>query len=199
MIRINLLPLRAERKTEDTRRMVSIYVLVVSLVLLILGWWHISGMRQASYLAGQVASNKAEIARYTKLSEEIKALQVQKAALENKLKVIQDLEKSKTGPVHMLDELASRLPVQRLWLTSLEQHSRSLKITGEALDNESIATYMRELGASDYISGVDLVSVEQKERDGVKLMDFSLTCVLSLTGSAPKPAEPEAGRRMAQR
>ena len=199
MIRINLLPLRAERKKEDTRRMVSIYVLVVSLVLLVLGWWHISGMRQVSSLAGQVASNKAEIARYTKLSEEIKTLQAQKAALENKLKVIQNLEKSKTGPVHMLDELASRLPVQRLWLTSLEQHSQSLKITGEALDNESIATYMRELGASDYITGVDLVSVEQKERDGVKLMDFSLTCALSLTGGAPKPAEPEPGRRMAQR
>jgi type IV pilus assembly protein PilN len=204
MIRINLLPLRAERKKEDARRIVSVYVLSVALVLLAMGSWHLTGMRKVSRLDAQVATNKKEIAHFTKLAEKIKVFQEQKAALEAKLGVIQSLEKSKSGPVHLLDEVASRLPAQRLWLTSLEQVSQTLTLKGEALDNESIAVYMRQLAGSNYIKNVDLLGAEQKEReDGTKVMEFSIVCNISLTGeseTAPAaPGQAKPNQRIAQR
>jgi type IV pilus assembly protein PilN len=170
--------------------------------LLLMGWSHIAGVRKVARLEQQVTANHGEIVRYKLLAEQIKTLQAKKEALEAKLGVIQTLEKSKTGPVHILDELATRLPVQRLWLTGLDQKGDVLTVKGEALDNESIAIYMRQLGASHYIKGVDLMGAEQKERGGVKVMEFSVTCLLSLTGEgAPKekqaPAQPGPGQSAA--
>jgi len=188
MIRINLLPLRAERRKEDARRLLSCYLLTVTLVLLAMAWWHISGMRQVSRLEVDLAKNKADTARYTREAEQMKVLKAQKAVLDNKLSVINTLEKSKTGPVHVLDELATRLPAQRLWLTKMEQTASTLKLEGQALDNESIAIYMRQLGASNYIRNVDLVSAEQKDAGGAKVMAFVITCQVNLTGEAAPPA-----------
>lgn len=209
MIRINLLPLRAERKKEDARRLVSTYILTVGLVLLVMGWWHVAGMRKVARLETQLATNKREVAHFTQVAEQIKVLEAQKAEIDGKLEVIRTLEKSKTGPVHLLDEVAARLPAQRLWLTSLEQAAATLTLKGEALDNESIAAYMRQLAESSYVANVDLLSAEQKERDGAKVMAFSLTCQVSMTGEArrapaqAKPGQPSqagtAGQRMAQR
>jgi type IV pilus assembly protein PilN len=187
MIRINLLPLRAERKKEETRQLVSTYILVMTCVLLILAWVQISRMRQISHLDAQLQTNRSEIDRYKLLADQLKKLQAQRAAIEAKLNVINSLEKSKAGPVHLLDELASRIPAQRLWLTSLDQNAANLTLKGEAMDNESIAIYMRQLGGSPYVKGVDLVSAEQKDHGGVKVMEFIVTCQLSMPG-APEPA-----------
>lgn len=187
MIRINLLPLRAERKKEETRQLVSTYILVMICVLLVLAWVQIARMRQISHLQTQIETNRSEIDRYKLLAEQLKKLQAQRAAIEAKLGVINSLEKSKTGSVHLLDELASRIPPQRLWLTSLDQAAANLTLKGEALDNESIAVYMRQLGVCPYVKGVDLVSAEQKDHGGVKVMEFTITCQLSMPG-APEPA-----------
>jgi type IV pilus assembly protein PilN len=199
MIRINLLPLRAERKKEDARRLISVYVLSVSLVLIGMVAWYLSGRQQVSRLEDELAKNKSEIAHYTELAKQIDQYKAQKAALDAKLGVITDLERSKTGPVHLLDELATRLPVQRLWLTSLEQRGSGMTLKGQALDNESIANFMRQLEASDYISNVDLQGVEQKENGGSKLMEFSLACTVSMTGATPPAPAPKPGLRMAQK
>ncbi|MFH0810676.1 MAG: PilN domain-containing protein [Pseudomonadota bacterium] len=196
MIRINLLPLRAERKKEEAKYAVSVFCLVVLLIVVGLGALHYRSARKVATLKQMVAEKEAKIAHYKALSEEIKILKAQKAALDSKLDFIKTLEMQKTGPVHLLDELASRLPMQRLWLTGLTQTPQTLELNGEALDNEAIADYMRQLDGSDYLTSVDLVSAEQASRNDIKIMKFSIICKLSFDkkNTAPEAAQPTAGK-----
>ena len=55
-----------------------------------------------------------------------------------KLEVIDRLERSRSGPVHMLDELALHAP-DRLWLTGLDAKNGQVEVKGMSLDNELVA------------------------------------------------------------
>jgi type IV pilus assembly protein PilN len=192
MIRINLLPLRAERKKEDVRKMVTTYGAVVLGALLLLGYFHIAGSRKVSRLEAQLVQNESEIVRFKVLAEQIKVLEAQNKAVEQKLAVIEALDANRNALVHLLDELATQLPAGRLWLTELEQNQANLTIKGQAVDNESVAHYMRSLEATEYLKNVDLLGSEQKEFEGTKIKEFTLTCQLAV-GGPPPSLEPEPG------
>ena len=85
-----------------------------------------------------------------------------KAELEQKLRVIDGLEAARTGPVRILDELAIHTP-DRLWLKTLETRGRALRLSGESIDNDLVAAFLRALGSSPSFESVDLESTEQEK------------------------------------
>ena len=58
------------------------------------------------------------------------------------------------------------------------------RIDGKAIDNQTIAGFMRELEQSDYVKTVDLGETRQSDERGAKIKAFSLSAVVQYAGGA---------------
>jgi type IV pilus assembly protein PilN len=178
MIRINLLPFRAARKKENIRRQLMVYGLSVVLLLAVMGWIFIYLTGTLSGLKKDEQNKQKELKTYEATIKKIADLEKKIKEIKAKLAVIQELEKNKTGPVHLLDEIAMAVPKEKLWLSSMKETRGSLTLTGTAMDNETVALFMTNLEKSDYVSGVDLQSAKLRTIPDYKLnvADFVLEC-----------------------
>ncbi|MFH1137077.1 MAG: PilN domain-containing protein [Pseudomonadota bacterium] len=192
MIRINLLPIRAFRKKENIRRQVSIYVLTVLFSLGLMGYFLTSLGRTVDDLTGEKEALVAQEAELKKKVKEVNDLKKESEELSQKVLVISGLEKSRRGPVKLLDEISLRTPRDRVWLESLE-HGKNrpdqINLTGTAVDNESLALFMSNLEQSGLFSGVGLVRSQSKGVKGLNLKQFSIQCTLKGAGGETKPAD----------
>jgi Tfp pilus assembly protein PilN len=75
-----------------------------------------------------------------------------------------------------MDELSTIIP-DKAWLTSLSNKGDSMVIEGQAVDNTTIATFMKQLQASKHFDNVTLVLSQQ---EGGK-QKFSITCTIKLS------------------
>ncbi|MBP1697784.1 MAG: pilN [Deltaproteobacteria bacterium] len=178
MIRINLLPFRAARKKENIRRQLMIYGLSVVCLLSLMGWSFIHLTTTLSDLKIEEENKQKELKTYEATIRKIADLEKKIKEIRAKLEVIRELERNKTGPVHLLDEIAMAVPKEKLWLSSMKETKGSLTLTGTAMDNETVALFMTNLEKSDYISDVDLQSAKLREIKEYKLnvSDFALEC-----------------------
>ena len=196
MIRINLLPFRAARKKENIRRQLMIYGLSVVFLFCIMGWGFIHLTTTLSDLKVEEKRIQDDLKSYEQTIKRITELEKKIKEIRAKLEVIRELEKNKTGPVHLLDEIAMAVPREKLWLSSMKESKGTLTLTGTAMDNETIALFMTNLEKSDYISGVDLQSAKLKTIPDQKLnvADFVMECK---TYAYKEKVAPPAGKAAA--
>ena len=178
MIKINLLPFRAARKKENIRRQISIYVLSVVFLAVILGYYFLDLNKKISVLEAKKAEKQKELATYAKTTKLIAELKKKIAEVQKKLNVIKDLEKKKTGPVLLLDEIATAVPKDKLWLKSFSERKGTLTLTGSAMDNDTVALFMTNLEKAEHVTSVDLQSTTLRNLPKYKLnvSDFVLSC-----------------------
>lgn len=132
-------------------------------------------------LKSESAKLEGQLARLQETTKEVKDLDKKKAELNDKLVVIATLKRNKVGPVRILDDLNLALP-ERAWILEVKEGGGNLRISGFALDSQTIASFMKDLGASDYFTGVELVETKIVDRKGVKIRDFSLDAKVSYAG-----------------
>lgn len=176
MIRINLLPVRAARKKEATQRYLIFFGVGLVLVLLVCVVLYVSKRGEIKNLQQENEDLVEEIDNLKLIIPEVEELEKTKQALEKKKQIIAQLRASKMGPVHMLDELATRIP-EKLWLDSLSQDGNKVALKGNALNNEVIATFMSNLEQSPYFGSVYLVTIKapRKSKTNTKLKEFEIT------------------------
>lgn len=197
MIKINLLPFRAARKKENIRRQISIYALIVIFVLVVTGYYFLTLSREISRLETEKAQKKKELATYAQTTKKIKALRIKIKKIKGKLNVIQDLEKKKTGPVLLLDEIATAVPRDRVWLSSLSERAGILTLKGTARDNDTVALFMTNLEKKKHINSVDLSSAQLRELKAhqMNVTDFVITCKTYAYKEKAKPKPAKSKRK----
>jgi len=175
MVTINLLPIKSELR----KRAIIQHALVGGIALVVLlgsiASIQISMQAKRDNLNQQIADSKVELARLTKEAQQIEEFKKQKEDLERKLKIISDLNAQKSGPVEVLDQLSLMVP-EKAWLTSVNNSGASLVIEGVAVDNPTIAHFMKSLQSSQYFKEVELV-LSQQEGGNQK---FVIKCKISL-------------------
>jgi len=179
MIEINLLPVRAARRRESLRFQLSIAVLVLFFVVIIIAYLNVSANNRERRVDKEMKLVQERLAELEKIVGEIDKLKQERAKLEQKRAVIRDLDRGRLRAASILDELSQRTP-EKVWIESLDKSGKSLKISGVALDNETIANFMTTLERSKYFGGVELEASEQIDRGGMKLKKFSLHCSSAL-------------------
>lgn len=179
MIEINLLPVRAARRRESLRFQVSIAVLVLFFVVIIIAYLNVSANNRERRVDKEMKLVQERLAELEKIVGEIDKLKEERAKLEQKRAVIRDLDRGRLRAAYILGELSQRTP-EKVWIESLDKSGKSLKISGVALDNETIANFMTTLERSKYFGGVELEASEQIDRGGMKLKKFSLHCSTAL-------------------
>jgi type IV pilus assembly protein PilN len=131
---------------------------------------------------GSIRSLEADVAEAKKESEalapqiaRIKQLQREREQLDQRLDVITQLDEDRYFRVHLMSEIARRMP-ENCWLTGLREVSPTeFEIEGITFSNFVVADFLRDLQASDYYHGLDLVSIERGSIEDVTVLDFVIS------------------------
>jgi len=144
MIKINLLPIKATRKREYVKQQLILAVVLLLGAVVGCYMWYSSVNGKIQDKKKEIVSAKQQIEQYKKAIGEVEKYKGLEAALNQKLTIINSLEKGKTGPVRVLDHLSQIIPKQ-VWLTEWSEKSGSVKVAGEALTNKHVAQFITAL------------------------------------------------------
>jgi type IV pilus assembly protein PilN len=165
MIRINLLSV--ERKAGKRAAAVPFKagqlltigcsgILVVAALLV--GWRYWMLQQQSAQIDAEIANAAQESVRLRGIILQVQQFEQQKAQLQQRVMLIEQLRKSQTGPVHILDQISRALPPM-LWLTELKQNDDTVLIDGRCLAVTSLTDFVTSLEESGYFKkSIDIVS-----------------------------------------
>ena len=182
MAHINLLPWReAERKRKQQEFLTLLaFTVVLAAIVVFFVRVHVNGMIEYQQSRNTFLEN--EIKLLEKKAEEIKELEATKKALLDRMEIIQQLQAARPGVVHLFDEMVTTLP-EGLYLTSLKQRNGTVSLDGRAESKARVATYMRNLEASEWLKNPQLTVIEVKETDTMRASDFSLSVEQTTPGA----------------
>ena len=184
MIRINLLPVK-ELKAEVVRRC-ELMIGGVSLALtgvLILGVYAYQ-WRQVSTVEKELDELRKELQVLNVKAKDVTELQRKIKEFEGKNKVIDDINKKKSGPVRVMESLAVATP-SALWLTEFKEIGGNLTITGVAVDNQTIAEFLKALASYAYFNNTELVETTQNQQAGLPPRRFLIKSRLNYQPNVP--------------
>mgnify|MGYP000225825079 FL=1 len=202
MIRINLLPFRAARKKENIRRQVSVFFLCLLLVMVVLVWVHFYLGTKQTHLTTSVSDTKKELALYKQKNAEISEIRKKLKDLEMRQNVIEDLEKQRFEPVHIMEELTDKIVPERMWLTRLNIGGSQMDIDGIALDNKTVADFIDNLEeisklnerSSHMYEKVRLNKLQQEEIRSLNMKKFEISA-LKMVKTPEKPNDKKNKRK----
>lgn len=173
MAHINLLPWREEKRAAKQKRFVTALVAAVAVTALaVAGVWY----GYSSAIDHQNSRNdrlRAEIVELDKKITEIRELEKLKSQLLARMEVVENLQASRSAPVHFFNEIAKTLP-EGIYLASVSMSGQNLTIVGEAQSNARVSAYMRALEASPWFESPELVVIKTKATGTVRSSNFTL-------------------------
>lgn len=172
MVSINLLPWREEERLRRQNEFVAMLVAGLIVAALVALGIH-------SFIESLIQTQNG---RNFFLEEEIKKLEVQikeiddlekkQSNLLSRMDVIQNLQESRPGAVHLFDELVNTTP-EGLYLTKITQKGRALTIEGRAQSNARVSALMRSIDASKWIQSAALEIIENREQSKTTNLTYS--------------------------
>jgi len=195
MIRINLLAAERESKKKKAtfqsgQKMTVACSLVLLLTGVLIGWRYLAIQRESAKLDEDIAKAQTEASRLHAVIQQVQQFEQQKAQLQQRVVLIEQLRKSQTGPVHMLDQVSRSLPPM-LWLTGLKQDDNNVTIDGRSTTQTGVSDFVGNLEGSGYFKkSVDIVVSQTETIQGPpgQLIKFSLKGVFQSPGDAAAAA-----------
>ena len=198
MIRINLLPVKqaaqAERQRQEIIRAGLLFVLLIAIFVLL----HLKAQHDIAQTQSRITAVEESLKALESQVRDVKDHEAKQKELDSKLKVIADLGRKRIGPVGVMTNLGKATP-DRVWLTDFSENAGSATISGQAVDNQIVAEFLRNLGASRYFPTVDLVETTQDQIGENKLRKFIVKAAIDYGAGGdrepakPKPEEKPAG------
>jgi type IV pilus assembly protein PilN len=179
MIKINLLVAREERRKESIRKEVTIFVLAMVVVMVGIGFAQLMYNRQRDALRAEITDLEDKQKQLQVLKQQIKKAKVDKKTYQEKLNIIRSLNLNRTRPIKIMSFLASEIP-EKMWLKSLDKKDQKLTLQGIALDDETIANFMKKLQQTKIFTAVELVVTERVKVRKLNLKKFTLICRIGI-------------------
>lgn len=221
MIRVNLLPTKAVVKGTSlrTQGIAAGVIILLSCVFPIL--WSHSLNSQIEELDKDIAQKEKELREVREARNKLNSIKKLNQNLKRKLDVIDDIEKKRTGPVWLMDQLTdalTRFPVKhtgtgeitykylddRIFLKSMKVTQKDLVISGIAINNTYLVAFLNNLRTkSDLFSNVTLAFSDEEDYKKARVRKFKITCDINLgaeprvggPAAAPEPEEASAGEK----
>lgn len=191
MIRINLLGRtrpKAQRATVPLEATLQYVLLAIALVVSLGALWgHFLLLdRENTKIAAHIQKQTGEKARLEQLKQQVDNFEKQKAILQQRIGVIEGLQRNRTGGQELLEAIANTVSrTDTLWLTSVDRKGDALTINGSAGSLNAVANYITQLKRSGYFQTVEIKESHQDSANkAVQIFNFSLTAQFGL----PQPA-----------
>jgi type IV pilus assembly protein PilN len=198
MIRINLLAVERER----TKRRALIpaahrVAIVASLILvgtaLLIGWWFWSLRQESARVDDEIAKAEVEMQQLRSVLLQVRQFETSKAALQQRVSLIEQLRRGQSGPVHIVDEVSKTLP-EYTWLTEISQRGEEFTIAGMTTSLTGVSDYIANLGASAWFQPpIELIDsqIDTSQKASEPIIRFSIR---ARSKNPEAPAPPVVGR-----
>ncbi|WP_426358968.1 PilN domain-containing protein [Pseudocolwellia sp. HL-MZ19] len=193
MAHINLLPWREEAEKAKQKEFFSILALVAIVSFAIV--FSISQYFQAK-IDGQNTRNeylKNEIKILDIRIAEIKTLDEKKKELEQRMSVVEQLQRSRNVGTQVLNEIAKIIP-NGIYLTHLKKVNNTLELEGKSESNNHLANMIREIERSDLFIDAVLESITSKDAESKLLSDFKMRVSIKGLKSSEQTKSAQGGR-----
>jgi type IV pilus assembly protein PilN len=210
MIRINLLGQarpKAARRAVPLEATLQILMLVLALILgggfLYMDYWGTS--KKIDVVQKHIDALKLEKARLEAIKLQVDAFEKQKELLQQRINVIEALQRNRSGGQELLDAVANTVSrTETVWLNSLARKGNSLTLNGTAGSINAVAEYITQLRRSGYFQTVEIKETHQNENPDVQLFEFTVTADFAPPATnqtatpptAPTPAPTAAPKRV---
>jgi len=177
MIRINLLPGPKGRQAKPQYDVRAQALLGIGVILIAVAgcWWYSASLD--SELEVQQEEKREKEKQVAQLKEQVKQVQdfeQKKKLLEDKNRIIDQLEQSRMGPVKVLDHVSQSLEPLKVWLTKLGLSSNSIELEGKALTNDDVVEFVNNLRRTDYFTAISLQESKATVENKINVYQFRL-------------------------
>lgn len=187
--RINLLDWRGEKRARLRKQFLSMLGLGCAASVLAVGLGYLSMQQAVEAQQGRNSFLTAQIAELDKQIKEIQELEKVKQNLIARMRVIEQLQQSRSATVHFFDEIVNTVP-DGIYLTSIKQSGQSVTIDGVAESSGRISAYLKNLDSSPWFKDPKLVVIKTSEKNKQRNSDFTLQVTNLTKASNDNPATP---------
>jgi Tfp pilus assembly protein PilN len=194
MIKVNLVGAGRKKKAKAGIKIsLPTNFMPVVLLLVILGsgaggyWWYTKTANTLADLDKEKADREKKKAELDAIIKADQIFEARKKTLENRVKIVENLQKNQVSPVIVLDQLADAVERTRyVWLSNLDQRDAVLNMSGTATSLNAIADFSSNLNATGYFKAIDPGSTQMDAGSGN--WTFTIHCEFS----PPRPPSPPA-------
>ena len=199
MIRINLLAVeRSAGKKKASAGVTAAQRVTIGAALIVLstvvgiGWWFWSLRPESKQLDEDIRRAEVEAQQLRSVLAQVQKFETERARLQQRVTLIEQLRKGQTGPVHILDEVSRALP-ERLWLVSMSQRGADFTVEGRTTSLTGVSDFVANLEASQWFKRpVEILDSQVDQTPAGDMVRFTIKAT-SNNPEAPPPAPP-AGR-----
>jgi Tfp pilus assembly protein PilN len=187
MIRINLLGRARPKAARQAVPLEATLQVVFFAAALLVAFgvlyynWH-STNAQVTEVRLHIQKQTGEKARLEQLKAQVDEFERQKVILQQRINIIEALQRNRTGGQELLDALANTVVrTDTLWLTSLSRQGNNLTIVGTAGSINAVANFITQLEHSGYFDQIEIKeSVQDTKNAALQTFTFTLTAQFSL-------------------
>jgi Tfp pilus assembly protein PilN len=187
MIRINLLGRARPKAARQAVPLEATLQVVFFLAALMVAFavlyynWH-STNAQITEVRLHIQKQTGEKARLEQLKAQVNEFERQKTVLQQRINIIEELQRNRTGGQELLDAVANTVVrTDTLWLTSLSRQGNALTILGTAGSINAVANFITQLEHSGYFNQIEIKeSVQDAKNAAIQTFTFTLTAQFSL-------------------
>jgi type IV pilus assembly protein PilN len=160
MIRINLLP---EPRTKGVKKQWDVRIeaagALVAILFVVLGCFYYAGVLDEEIEAKQRTKQDKEkqIAALQQQVKQVEDFEKKKKQLEDKGRIIDQLEKSRGGPVRTMDYVSQSLEPLKLWLTRFDITEKQVDMDGKAMSQDDIVEFINNLRRTEHFASIRLI------------------------------------------
>ncbi|HUR40332.1 MAG TPA: PilN domain-containing protein [Verrucomicrobiae bacterium] len=188
-VKINLLDWRAEASAFRQQQFVAMLCGGLAAAAIGVGMVVYGVTGAIEFQQERNAFLKGQIAEMDKKIKEIEDLEKVKANLLARMKVIEELQASRTAMVHFFDEILRTLP-DGVYIKALKQTGAGVAIDGVAESNGRVSAYMKNIESSRWFAEPRLVVINTKDVNKRRQSEFQLT-FKNLTKAKPGATDVE--------
>jgi Tfp pilus assembly protein PilN len=197
MIKVNLVGASRKKVKAGFKLPLPSSSMPIVLVLIILGtagygyWWYSGLTAESARLDNEIQAALTRKAQLDSIIKQDQIYEARKKALENRVKIIEGLQKNQVSPVVALDVLSRAVDrTQYVWLSTLDQNNAVLSMSGMGTSLLAIADFYSNLQATGYFKNIDVSNAQDTSGN----FTFSLKCEFSPPRSiAPAEAPTSVG------
>jgi type IV pilus assembly protein PilN len=189
MIRINLLPIKQDRRRESARNQLILAGVILIIEITVFVAMNLSVSADIEQQRNLNRSVEAEVKRIKRQIKDHKDIQNEIDEYEKRQDAIEGLQDARTGPVYVMLELSTILSkggrpnidnvqyqemirldptagydedwdYRRLWISSFSEKNKEVDIEGQALTHEDVAEFLRRINLSRFFTTSELVSTD---------------------------------------
>ena len=184
MIRINLLgqirPKAARRAPAVPTGSALPFVFILAglgLGVLSLFFYYVTLQKSLAEETDRIKQLRAQKTELELIKQQVESFEKQKVVLQQRVSVIEQLQRDRTGGQELLDMIANTVSrTENLWLTSMVRKGSALSMEGSSATVNSVANFITQLKRSGYFQKIEIKEAKQDEKNvAIQTFNFQMT------------------------